>query len=71
MMTMMMTTNFSEIKKQGRNKGFEISGVGKKSGFLARMFTNNLEIDKNVTPVQHGPRQIPVALQMTLIDLIK
>ena len=25
-MTMMTTTNFSEIKKQGRNKGFKIGG---------------------------------------------
>ena len=28
MMTMMTTTNFSEIKKQGRNKGFKIGGGG-------------------------------------------
>ena len=29
-MTMMTTTNFSETKKQERNKGFKIWGVGKK-----------------------------------------
>ena len=34
MMTMMMTTNFSEIKKQGRNKGCEIwGGWGRNKGF--------------------------------------
>ena len=39
MMTMMMTTNFSEIKKQGRNKGFKIFGGG---GGEIRIFGQNI-----------------------------
>ena len=33
MMTMMMTTNFSERKKQGRNKSFKIWGWGRNKVF--------------------------------------
>ena len=34
MMTLMMTTNFSEIKKkQGRNRGFKIWERGRNKGF--------------------------------------
>ena len=33
MMTRMMTSNFSEIKKQGRNKGFKIQGWGRNKSF--------------------------------------
>ena len=30
---MIMATNFSEMKKRGRNKGFTIWGVGRNKGF--------------------------------------
>ena len=32
-MTMMMTTNLSEIKKQGKNKSVKIWGWGRNKGF--------------------------------------
>ena len=43
MMMIMTTTNFSEPKKKGRNKGFKIWGWGRNKGFWTEylpMITN-------------------------------
>ena len=41
-MTMMMTTNFSETKKQGGNKSFKIWGWGRNKGFWPEYLPINL-----------------------------
>ena len=43
-MTMVMTTNFSETKKQGGNKSFKIWGWGRNKGFWPEYLPMNLLI---------------------------
>ena len=47
MMTMMMTTNFSEIKKQGRNKGCEIWGGGEEIRVFGQNIYHWLKVNQN------------------------